>query len=370
MPNSATEGPLAAGSYSFRATYSGDSNYLTSTGPCEPFSVAKASPSITTRVSPASVTIGGSATDTATLSGLVMPDGSGTVTFKVYSDASCTNLVFTSGATPASVTANGNYVSSAFTPTAAGTYYWVASFSGDSNNNAFVSPCGASGETLTVNPSFGLFLDTNQCPFDVDSGVAGNQFLVNFQKSSTGTYKISSTNPGQFYYDAFFYGTPGSAATITISVPWPFVSSGSSPIHVYSAFSLATTGCVSPVNDVTSGFALSGTTGATTTNGQPAILLSSYPTQADGSTVTLTVSGTVPSSGLVFVTVHLVWGLNGSLGWSPVGSCAGKQCIADATNTALGLSLPNNFGYTFGFTESHTSTSVSNVAYNENQFNK
>src|SRR5215472_12658635 len=39
VPNSNTKGPLAAGSYSFQATYSGDANYAGSTSPCEPFSV-------------------------------------------------------------------------------------------------------------------------------------------------------------------------------------------------------------------------------------------------------------------------------------------------------------------------------------------
>jgi len=39
VPNSNTEGPLADGSYSFEATYSGDSNYSASTSACEPFNV-------------------------------------------------------------------------------------------------------------------------------------------------------------------------------------------------------------------------------------------------------------------------------------------------------------------------------------------
>src|SRR5437660_1205331 len=38
-PNSTTQGPLADGSYSFEATYSGDSNYSASTSACEPFNV-------------------------------------------------------------------------------------------------------------------------------------------------------------------------------------------------------------------------------------------------------------------------------------------------------------------------------------------
>jgi hypothetical protein len=49
VPNSMTVGPLAAGPYSFQAAYSGDSNYLGSTSPCETFTVNKA-PTTTTMV--------------------------------------------------------------------------------------------------------------------------------------------------------------------------------------------------------------------------------------------------------------------------------------------------------------------------------
>ncbi len=40
-PNSNTSAALNAGSYSYEATYNGDVNYLVSTGPCEPFTVAQ-----------------------------------------------------------------------------------------------------------------------------------------------------------------------------------------------------------------------------------------------------------------------------------------------------------------------------------------
>ena len=43
VPQSDTEGPLAAGHYSFLATYSGDSNYAGSIGSCEPLTVNSAS---------------------------------------------------------------------------------------------------------------------------------------------------------------------------------------------------------------------------------------------------------------------------------------------------------------------------------------
>src|SRR5262249_59898021 len=47
---SSSEGPLGAGSYSFRATYGGDTNYNGSTGPCEPLGVGKANSSTSTDI--------------------------------------------------------------------------------------------------------------------------------------------------------------------------------------------------------------------------------------------------------------------------------------------------------------------------------
>ena len=40
--------------------------------------------------------------------------------------------------------------SSNFTTTAAGTFYWKASYAGDSNNTSFTTPCGTGQETVAV----------------------------------------------------------------------------------------------------------------------------------------------------------------------------------------------------------------------------
>jgi hypothetical protein len=40
VPKSNPQGPLEAGSYSFQAFYSGDANYASSVGACEPFVIA------------------------------------------------------------------------------------------------------------------------------------------------------------------------------------------------------------------------------------------------------------------------------------------------------------------------------------------
>ena len=46
--------------------------------------------------------------------------------------------------------ADGPVASAAFAPTQAGTYRWIASYSGDANNLAIAGACNAAGETVNV----------------------------------------------------------------------------------------------------------------------------------------------------------------------------------------------------------------------------
>src|SRR3989442_14931765 len=59
----------------------------------------------------------------------------GTITFTLYgpNDATCTVVAFTD---TKPVSGNADYTSSSFTAIQAGTYRWIASYSGDLNNNA------------------------------------------------------------------------------------------------------------------------------------------------------------------------------------------------------------------------------------------
>src|SRR5579884_4291225 len=109
------------------------------------------SPSISTTQDPASGAIGGTYKDKATLSGAVNLDGSGSITFKLYSQADCQGTPLDTE-TVQGIKANGMVE----TPTGAtlrnaGDYYWVASFSGDSNNQAASSGCN--DEKVVVAPS-------------------------------------------------------------------------------------------------------------------------------------------------------------------------------------------------------------------------
>src|SRR5687767_14806099 len=89
--------------------------------------------------------IGGQLTDVATITGRVSPAGASSVTFRLYgpNDANCTGAaVFTSTkSVPAAPVSPVSVTSDAFTPTAVGTYRWVASYSGDDNNAAVAGAC-------------------------------------------------------------------------------------------------------------------------------------------------------------------------------------------------------------------------------------
>jgi TadE-like protein len=104
-----------------------------------------ASPRIATALSASSGPIGLSVHDSATLSGATSTAG-GTVTYTVYTNSTCSAGAQAAG----TVTVAGGVVpqSTSIPFNTAGTYYWQAVYSGDSNNNGATSPCGS--EILSV----------------------------------------------------------------------------------------------------------------------------------------------------------------------------------------------------------------------------
>src|SRR5262249_37411493 len=137
VPNSADTAFSSAGTFFWQAAYSGDANNDTSTGarPGGQVTGGKASPTIATTQSSSSITVGGSVHDSATLTGATTTAG-GTVTYTVYTNNTCT-AVAGPQPSPATVTVtNGTVPNSADTAfPAAGTFFWQAVYSGDTNNN-------------------------------------------------------------------------------------------------------------------------------------------------------------------------------------------------------------------------------------------
>jgi hypothetical protein len=192
--------------------------------------------------------------------------------------------------------------------------------------------------------------DTEFCYFDVDTSMPGQQFRLVFTPYMN-TFKLSASNPGQFYYNVFYTGTAGGQVTLTISIPYPFVTQGANPIHVYSEVGQAPCQCggmrYTQIGEL-SGFEISGPDGTT----MPGYLL-------------YTVSGTVPSSGLVYVTVHVDYGLKPSYGYTKSPELS-NPILIDAkspTNTIVD-ETPYDFSYSSGGIFSEP------TIYNENVFKK
>jgi uncharacterized repeat protein (TIGR01451 family) len=144
-----------------------------------------------------SATVPTSVTDTATLHGAASAV-KGSVTYTLYSDASCTQVVGTSTKTINGTTDNnGDLVLPSSDPVAvnaAGTYYWTAAYSGDTNlggqNNAATSPCGS--EVLTaVAPSLSITKTADAAQVSAGDAIG---FTVNVTNNGQGTAKNVTIN--------------------------------------------------------------------------------------------------------------------------------------------------------------------------------
>jgi uncharacterized repeat protein (TIGR01451 family) len=145
---------VAAGGLAYRAHYLGSTIYNGSFGACEPLEALKLTPGLSTTASP-NVLLGGALSDVAHLSGGFDPQGE--IQFSLFgpSDSGCTGQpVFTD---TQSVDGAGDYTSASFTSNGTGTYHWVATYSGDDNNNSVTEDCGSANESTAVSsPSISI----------------------------------------------------------------------------------------------------------------------------------------------------------------------------------------------------------------------
>jgi hypothetical protein len=202
------------GSYNWVASYGGDAKNSGSNGVCgatgESVLVTKAAPAITTQAS-AGVVFGGSVSDKATIGGGDAPGG--TVTFMLYSatDTTCASApVFTSSAV--TVNGDGQYSSGSFTPTATGTYRWLAAYSGDANNDAESTHCGDANESVAVGQvSTATTLTSSLNPSTAGGSVTFTATVTGTSPTGTVTFKDGSTTIGTGTLDS------SDAATFTSS---------------------------------------------------------------------------------------------------------------------------------------------------------
>ena len=251
--------PSEAGRYRFVATYSGDSNNSAVLSKCgdtgESVVVSQASPSLSTAAS-APVTLGGAVSDTATLSGGDSPTG--TITFAAYgpNDPTCANTAAFSATVP--IAGPGVYTSPNFAPGTAGTYEFVATYNGDTNNSTVSSSCGAPGESVVVTSASPIFTSTvpatattagnpisDTATFSgVPQGADAPTGSVTF--NAYGPNDATCSNPPAFTTTASLSGAGTSASSGNFTPPVPGTYRWTASYGGDSNYSSQTTTCNDP----------------------------------------------------------------------------------------------------------------------------
>ena len=213
---SSSTGPLAAGSYSFRATYNGDSNYNGSAeSGCEPFHVAKADTTTATEVhldgDHADVTgetkpLGSAFHDQATVSGeqAGFPID-GTVTYEFFTNDTC------DGSPDSSETVSVGTESSSTGALGAGDYSFLVSYSGDANYNGSTADCepfhvgNADSSTVTE-----VHLDGDHTDVTGETKPLGSAFHDKATAHIDDSFTITGTVTYEFFTNDQCDGTPES----------------------------------------------------------------------------------------------------------------------------------------------------------------
>ncbi len=208
IPNATAVTPSPAGFYGYSASYSGDTNYSPVTSNCEPLTVIKASVTSLTTAVTSPITVGSSTTVSATLVGGFPSIGvTGTVTYTRFAGTGCTGT----GTSVATVTiGSGDSVPTASnTPPSAGSFSYQASYSGDSNNNAFTGTCA----NVTVDKTNITSLTTTvTSPITIGSSTTVSATLVGGFPSTGVTGTVTYTK----FAGAGCTGTGTTLATVAI----------------------------------------------------------------------------------------------------------------------------------------------------------
>ena len=236
--------------------------------------------------------------------------------------------------------------------------------------------------------------DSSLCVFNQGSNPSMRQFDRNF--TLNGFYTLGATNPGQFYWNVNVEGTPGTQKSVTLRLPWPFVTQGNMPVHVYDGvFFNPTTLCYIPGHEVASvNNLVQLVTYINQTGNTPVADVTSptdwgYPNTAGPSTLTttsitptptkyvdVTITFTMPATGFAYLNQHLDDGLKG-----PAVDVNGDGLIDNvlynkdgnldatiATNVAQVL-IPDNVKHTFSVADESGPLGWDAV-YNNNWFKK
>ena len=107
----------------------------------EPINVTQAAPELATTQEPASGVVGRTFKDKATVAGLFGAEPGGSIGWKLYDNGKCEDTPVASGRSGNRDRQRRLHHARRRLAAPAGTYYWVATYSGDANNNEAASGC-------------------------------------------------------------------------------------------------------------------------------------------------------------------------------------------------------------------------------------
>jgi hypothetical protein len=213
--------------------------------------------------------------------------------------------------------------------------------------------------TLTVAslpPSF--VTDSMLCTFT-------SPFRLIFTQDPTNMpcYKLTASNPGQYYYNMTYQGVPGQQTAIfSITLPYPFVTQGAQPIHAYDSVGISTGGgqtCLNPGNTLYAG--------------SDQVTLASYGPNPVVGVTTYTFVETVPLSslGFAYLNIHLDYGLKKAGGYSP-GGTSGKDAVSCSGSSVVPIPdlQADNLSYYFGYVVGSTTVATYPGVQSANDFQK
>ena len=171
----------------------------TATGPG--YEPAGALTTISTTANPSTGSTGSILQDSATLANTGTLDGTGSIIFNLYGpgDTGCATSLYTTtvsditGDGPWSTTSGNN--TSGYDATAAGTYHWTASFSGDTTNDSAATTCSEEPVAITAQPSISTTATPNAGP--TGSTLQDSATLTNASNlDGTGSITFNLYGPG------------------------------------------------------------------------------------------------------------------------------------------------------------------------------
>jgi hypothetical protein len=242
----------SVGNYCFRGVFTSATSGVPNSSDfsqTECFTVTPVAPTLTTSAS-VDVVLGNPISDSATLTGTATQPGSliingsagaaagGTITFRLYgpNDNTCTTMTTGFTAIVVNVNGNGTYgpTGVSFTPTAAGTYRWVASYSGNlPNTTAPTTPqaCVDASEDVVVNPA-PTGITTTQTFTVKDSATItasqGGPLVGNVRFRLFNNATCNETAPNQLLFDSGNIAVSGASpqtASTSVTVNTTFTTS-------------------------------------------------------------------------------------------------------------------------------------------------